>query len=135
MEDDFIRYKLFRKFNSTSIFVSECGGVMTVNTRKGRNYLKPRLHACPAMIALKCAAYPDINVYIMNNTTNFFVHRLVAEVWLYPKNLFEIEVDHLDGNIMNYHVLNLEWVTKEENTRRRWEKYYQTHKRKKGAKQ
>ena len=60
----------------------------------------------------------------LGGTRNLYIHRLVASVWLRPKNLFEIEVDHLDGNKMNFHVLNLEWVTKEENTRRRWEAYY-----------
>ena len=49
------------------------------------------------------------------------VHRLVAELFLenpygYP------EVDHLDGNRMNPHLNNLEWVTHEENIRRACER-------------
>lgn len=128
MEDDFITYKHYRTINTTAIYVSECGGVMTKSPNMGIRYAKYHTEPSPAMKKhYQHKKYPK--VYLLGSqslggTRAFFIHRLVAEVWLRSKNLFEIEVDHLDGNIMNFHVLNLEWVTREENYRRRNEKHH-----------
>ena len=47
---------------------------------------------------------------------DFRVHRLVAIAFLdNPKNL--PEVNHIDGNKLNNHVDNLEWVSREDNIR------------------
>lgn len=57
-------------------------------------------------------------VSVLNKT--YRVHRLVAETF-FPDEKRALEkhcspeVDHLDGNILNNHVTNLEWVTREEN--------------------
>jgi hypothetical protein len=49
------------------------------------------------------------------------VHRVVAKTFIpNPKNL--PEVDHLDGDTGNNRVANLEWVSAEENQRRRRER-------------
>ena len=52
-------------------------------------------------------------------TYSFYIHILVAKAFLpNPDNL--PEVDHLDGNKLNNHVDNLEWVTSKENVKRSW---------------
>lgn len=44
------------------------------------------------------------------------VHRLVLSTWL-PTDDFSLDVNHIDGNKSNNCVVNLQWVTKSENTR------------------
>lgn len=50
---------------------------------------------------------------------NFFVHSLVAEAFIDKPSYAEC-VNHKDGNKLNNHVSNLEWVTLAENTRHGW---------------
>ena len=45
-----------------------------------------------------------------------YAHRLVALHFI-PNPLNKEQVNHIDGNKMNNHVSNLEWVTQEENMR------------------
>lgn len=44
----------------------------------------------------------------------YAVHRLVAEMFI-PRPVWEVEVNHKDGNKHNNHVENLEWVSQREN--------------------
>jgi len=57
----------------------------------------------------------DNNGYNFVNIPNF-VHRLVALTWLYDK--YEkgkgLHVHHKDGDKLNNHVDNLEWITEDE---------------------
>lgn len=46
-----------------------------------------------------------------------FMHVLMAQVFL-PNPLNLPIVDHIDGNMFNFALKNLEWVTREENCRR-----------------
>lgn len=49
-----------------------------------------------------------------NNTLNSYIHRLVAT--LYVSNPYnKKEVNHIDGNKLNNHYLNLEWCTRSDN--------------------
>lgn len=50
---------------------------------------------------------------------NVRVSRAVAFAFLGNPRLSNMEVDHVDGNTTNNNVSNLEWVTPEENLRRR----------------
>lgn len=55
--------------------------------------------------------YPGISVY---KGKLVHIHRLVSEVFI-PNPENKPEVNHIDGNKLNYNVNNLEWVTSSEN--------------------
>ena len=55
-----------------------------------------------------------VQLKINNVSKHYYVHKLVAEVWL-PKPIEgQTFVTHLDGNLKNNHVSNLKWLTKDE---------------------
>lgn len=56
--------------------------------------------------------------YVTFRRGTYPVHILQVEIWIRPRRKGE-EVDHLDGNIDNFALENLEIVTREENNRRR----------------
>ncbi len=68
------------------------------------------------------SGYPLVHLSDENNKDRTLqVSRVVATTWLpNPDNLPEI--DHLDRNPLNNTVSNLEWVSKEENIRRKGKK-------------
>lgn len=47
-------------------------------------------------------------------------HRLVAEAWLPPNNSPNKVINHIDGDRLNNHYSNLEWVTRAENNRKKF---------------
>ena len=56
--------------------------------------------------------------YITFRGGTFTIHIYMIEIWVRPRRDGE-EVDHLDGNIDNFRLSNLEIVTREENNRRK----------------
>ena len=60
------------------------------------------------------------NGYLVIRTPYGFksAHRLVMLTWRPIPNAEELTVDHLDHNKRNNELINLEWVTKEENSSR-----------------
>lgn len=46
--------------------------------------------------------------------TNYYIHRLVAQYWI-DNDSNKREVNHKDGNKLNNHMTNLEWMTSSEN--------------------
>lgn len=53
-----------------------------------------------------------------------YVHRLMAFAFYGPEPVYENDianVDHIDGNKLNNHYTNLEWVSQSENIRRAWQ--------------
>ena len=57
-----------------------------------------------------------------NNLIEKYVHRLVARffVGLPPETGERMTVNHIDGNKLNNHYTNLEWITYKENIRHYW---------------
>jgi len=54
-----------------------------------------------------------------NNTQNrFFIHKLVASLWLPKPKKDQTIVTHLDRNLKNNHYTNLEWISLEESNKR-----------------
>ena len=86
--------------------VSNTGKVIGVRCGKE---LRPRNN-------MKGKGYFSVALYKNNKPKKFYIHRLVALAFKEnPSN--KTEVNHLDGNPQNNHIDNLEWVTKQENTK------------------
>jgi hypothetical protein len=68
---------------------------------------------------LDSAGYKRINIYKNKIKHVYMLHRLVALNFI--ENIKEKpDINHKDGNKLNNHVNNLEWVTKSENTIHAW---------------
>ena len=63
------------------------------------------------------------NYMIMRQFGSEYCHTLVLSTWDKPRPGPDYEADHLDGNTLNNHIDNLEWVTRAENAFRRWTCY------------
>jgi len=57
--------------------------------------------------------FKQVNINIKNNRYKFYIHRLVAQIWISKPSDKHIYVTHLDGFLKNNQVTNLEWHTKE----------------------
>lgn len=59
--------------------------------------------------------YEYLKLCIDNGRNNKSVHRLVLEAFKPHVNMSDLEVNHIDGNKLNNHLTNLEWVTRRDN--------------------
>lgn len=80
-----------------------------INYTRKRRYGKPSRNGVP-----NGHRYP----YITFRGETYPLHILMMEIWVRPRREGE-EIDHLDGNIDNFRLENLELVTREENNRRK----------------
>ena len=84
--------------------------VVTFNDGSMRKYkgkvLKP---------AITHRGYERVVLCIDNGLTNKTVHRLVLETFKPHVNMNDLEVNHMDGNKLNNHLTNLEWLTRRDN--------------------
>ncbi|MBC1286901.1 HNH endonuclease [Listeria booriae] len=64
--------------------------------------------------SLRGKGYPCVGLLVNGKQTRYSVHRLVAQTFI-PNPDDKREVNHIDGNKMNNHASNLEWVTPQEN--------------------
>ena len=83
-------------------------------------YSDGRLYSTTRGIFIKISpdmlGYACCNLYDGNRYTKRRLHRMMAESFLLNDNPLEkIQVNHLDGNKMNYNLNNLEWCTPSEN--------------------
>lgn len=59
--------------------------------------------------------YRFVSLSVDNKAKNYLLHRIVAQAFIpNPNNL--PQVNHIDGNKLNNHKRNLEWVTSKQNT-------------------
>lgn len=63
--------------------------------------------------------YLRVSLNLTGKRKDFFVHRLVAELYLNKEDGKEF-VNHKDGNKQNNHIGNLEWCTRSENEKHAW---------------
>lgn len=86
--------------------VSDCGNVRSLNwNRSGKTrLLKP----------FNQGGYLRIGFRTNKRLRNYLVHVLVAQAFV-PNPHNKPEVNHKDGNKINNHPSNLEWVTRKEN--------------------
>lgn len=72
---------------------------------------------------LKCSkdrdGYLQLSISSDNKSYSRRIHRLIAETFI-PNPENKPQVNHIDGNKLNNHISNLEWVTAKENIRHSW---------------
>lgn len=84
-----------------------CPDGTVLNLKTGR--------ALKSEITKKGKGYPRVTLCAYGETKRFFIHRLVAELFIPRKENDGTFVNHIDGNHLNCHISNLEWVTHREN--------------------
>ena len=65
--------------------------------------------------AISHRGYERVVLCIDNGLTNKTVHRLVLETFKPHVNMSDLDVNHIDGNKLNNHLTNLEWLTRRDN--------------------
>ena len=81
--------------------VYNTGEIYSINGKKKNYYLDKD-------------GYPYIQCKVGKIRRNHKIHRLVAKIFI-PNPDNKSEVNHKDGDKANFHINNLEWVTKSEN--------------------
>lgn len=89
-------------------FITEEGLIYSAKTKK---VLKNTLS--------KSRGYYRVTLMLQGCKKNYEVHRLVALAFI-PNPENKPQVNHIDGNKLNNHVSNLEWVTDRENKLHGW---------------
>ncbi|MDR4579267.1 NUMOD4 domain-containing protein [Klebsiella pneumoniae] len=103
--------------------VNECGDVISLpRVILRRDGTKQRFNGGPLKQFLNTNGYCVVRLSDASNGRREIarVHRLVAEAFL-PNPYGKPEVNHIDGNKANPHLINLEWVTPQENRKHAWE--------------
>ena len=90
---------MFKQIQDSTYYISEQGKIYN---RKTKRFLKGSL---------------DKNGYLRFklNGKNVSIHRMVLETFKPIENMNLLEVNHKDGNKLNNHLDNLEWVTHRQN--------------------
>ena len=93
-----------KQFRNTQYYVTDKQEVYNVTTKR---YVKPYLASNGKNANKK---YLAVGLYIDGKRKNILYHRLLAEVFI--PNLFNLpQVNHIDGNILNNSISNLEWCS------------------------
>ena len=64
--------------------------------------------------------YACVSLRVGDKSKAFKVHRLVAVTFLETSDL-SLQVNHIDGNKLNNHFTNLEWISNLDNQRHAWQ--------------
>ena len=82
-------------------------------TKQGEVFSKVRKNIKKLAVTVQWS-YPRVRVMIDGKETSRHIHRMVATAFI-PNPENKEQVNHKDGNKLNCHVDNLEWVTRQEN--------------------
>jgi hypothetical protein len=93
--------EIWKDIEGYDYIISNYGNIKHIRNNK---YLKERY----------TKGYNRIALHKNGKQKNFFVHRLVAEVFI-TNSEDKKQVNHIDGNKLNNNVDNLEWCTHSEN--------------------
>lgn len=63
----------------------------------------------------KQTGYPQVDLWVNNKGTRYYIHRLVAEAYI-PNPENKPEVNHKNSNRQDCAISNLEWATSSENS-------------------
>jgi hypothetical protein len=100
----------------TNYCISQDGLVYKIGYAATRNHCVETLREIQ-----QCASdngYNFVPIKLPGHNFVINVHRLVATAFCDQADLKDATIDHIDGNKLNNHFANLEWVTQEENQRR-----------------
>lgn len=110
------------KMNTQEIWkpVAECNGEYYVSSHgrvKSLKFGKERI----LKPSLSGNRYLSVDLWYLNKKRKVQnIHRLVALTFI-PNPDNKPEVNHIDGNKLNNHIDNLEWVTRRENVKHAWD--------------
>ena len=98
----FLYICIMKQFRDTQYYVTDKQEIYNVTTKR---YVKPYFASNGKNPNKK---YLAVGLYIKGKRKNILYHRLIAEIYiLNPLNLPQI--NHIDGNIYNNSISNLEW--------------------------
>lgn len=101
--------------------ITECGDLYSLIDTHGNKRAKPKKMA----FVIPANGYKTVFPMLSCGRKAMIVHRLVAIQYIpNPHNL--PEVNHIDGNKLNNHKDNLEWVTRSENSKHAYQKGLRT---------
>ena len=89
-------------------------GLFFTHSRRGLNQIKPFVTKNFRYKPNVHSNYPRLCAFVGNP----YCHLLVAKAWLGPKPGANYVLDHINGNILDCRVENLQWVTVDENVKR-----------------
>ena len=117
-----------KQFRDTDYFVDENGDIYRFRDewnyeyptigRNGKPYTMKK-HRPAYYKKLKTSINKSNGYYQVNYGKTGSAHRIIAECYLGPCPI-GYEVDHIDGNKLNNHPSNLQYLTKEQNLAKRF---------------
>ena len=117
-DNDFWRKnsKKFSDLPKNTYYIFKTGGINPYMKDKGPIF--PYIQNVKSGIIIKVNSLTT-DLYVRCNILNYGVriHRIAAQAFIpNPRNC--IDVDHIDGNILNYCLDNLRWVSRSENMKK-----------------
>lgn len=96
-------------------FIMDYNILMKIYVKSDGTVLGARDPSSPLKCSINSAGYMAVQCIINGHKKGFLVHRLVALEYI-PNPGNKPYVNHKDGNKLNNHYSNLEWVTAKENS-------------------